>query len=50
MLASVVTATLAAPVQVSLAGEAGEAAVAAQRSAVAAERLSNRQLERPAGQ
>ena len=50
MLASVVTATLAAPVQVSLAGEAGEAAVAGQRSAVAAERLSNRQLERPAGQ
>ena len=39
MLASVVTATLAAPLQVSLAGEAGEAAVAAHRSAVAAERL-----------
>ena len=50
MLASVVTATLAAPVQVSLAGEAGEAAVAAHRSAVAAERLSDMGLERPAGQ
>ena len=41
MLASVVTATLAAPVQVSLAGEAGEAAVAAHRSVVAAEQLSD---------
>ena len=50
MLANVVTATLAAPVQVSLAGEAGEAAVAAHRSAVAAEQLSNMALERPAGQ
>ena len=50
MLASVVTATLAAPVQVSLAGEAGEAAVAAHRSAVAAERLSDMGLEQPAGQ
>ncbi len=37
-----------AAVQVSLAGEAGEAAVAAHRSALAAERLSDR--ERPAGQ
>ena len=51
MLASVVTATLAAPLQVSLAGEAGEAAVAAHRSAVvAAEQLSGMGLERPAGQ
>ena len=37
-----------APLQVSLAGEAGEAAVAAHRSVLAAERLSDR--ERPAGQ
>ena len=42
MIANVVTATLAAPVQVSLAGEAGEAAVAAHRSIVAAEQLSAR--------
>ena len=44
-------ATLAqdlAPVQVSLAGEAGEAAVAAHRSVLAAERLSD--WERPVGQ
>ena len=44
-------ATLAqelAPVQVSLAGEAGEAAIAAHRSALAAERLSD--WERPVGQ
>ena len=37
-----------APLQVSLAGEAGEAAVAAHRSVLAAERLSDR--ERPDGQ
>ena len=37
-----------APLQVSLAGEAGEAAVAAHRSVLAAERLSDQ--ERPAGQ
>ena len=47
MLASVVTATLAAPVQVSLAGEAGEAAVAAHRSVIAAAQLSDR--EHPVG-
>ena len=50
MLASVVTATLAAPVQVSLAGEAGEAAVAAHRSAVATVRLAETAAGRPAGQ
>ena len=50
MLASVVTATLAGPVQVSLAGESGEAAVAAHRSAVASQQLSNMALESPAGQ
>ena len=49
MLAGVVTATLAAPVQVSLAGEAGEAAVAAHRSAVASVRLAETAAERPAG-
>ena len=48
MLASAVLAALAAPVQVSLAGEAGEAAVAAHRSIVAAEQLSDR--GRPVGQ
>ena len=37
-----------APLQVSLAGEAGEASVAAHRSVLAAERLSDR--ERPGGQ
>ena len=50
LLASVVTATLAAPLQVSLAGEAGEAAVAAHRSAVAAVQLREAAAERPAGQ
>lgn len=50
MLASVVTATLAAPVQVSIAGEAGEAAVAAHRSAVASVRLADTEAARPAGQ
>ena len=50
MLASVVTATLAAPIQVSLACQAGEAAVAAHRSAVAAQQLSNMALESRAGQ
>ena len=50
MLAGVVTATLAAPIQVSLAGEAGEAAVAAHRSAVATEQRSDMGVERPVGQ
>ena len=45
LLAGLVTATLAAPVQVSLAGEAGEAAVAAHRSAIAATQLSDMALE-----
>ncbi len=43
ILANVVTATLAAPVQVSLAGEAGEAAVAAHRSVIAAEQFAERE-------
>ncbi|MDD9993206.1 MAG: autotransporter domain-containing protein [Rhodospirillales bacterium] len=43
ILARVVTATLKAPIQVSLAGEAGEAAVAAHRSVVAAEQFSDRE-------
>ena len=49
MLASVVTATLAAPVQVSLAGEAGLAAVASHRGVVLAEQMSELGLERPVG-
>ena len=49
MMANVVTATLAAPVQVSVAGEAGEAAVAAHRSAVSSVRLADSEAARPAG-
>ena len=49
LLARLVTATLAAPVQVSLAGEAGEAAVAAHRSVVAAERRADLEREHAAG-
>ena len=49
LLASAVTATLAAPLQVSLAGETGEAAVAAHRSAVSTQQRSTMALGRPAG-
>ena len=49
MLASVVTSTLAAPVQVSLAGEAGVEAASGHRRAVSAERLADFGLERPVG-
>lgn len=49
LVADAVTAALAAPVQVSLAGEAGEAAVAAHRSAVTAQQLSNMALAGAAG-
>ena len=49
MLASVVTSTLAAPVQVSLAGEAGVEAAYGHRRAVSAERLAEFGLERPVG-
>ena len=49
MLASVVTSTLAAPVQVSLAGEAGVEAAYGHQRAVSAERLAELGLERPVG-
>ena len=49
MLASVVTSILAAPVQVSLAGEAGVEAAYGHRRAVSAERLAEFGLERPVG-
>lgn len=47
MVASVVVSTLEAPVQVSLAGEAGVAAMSSHRRAVANERIS--EWERPVG-
>ena len=49
MLASVVTSTLAAPVQVSLAGEAGVEAAYDHRRAVSAQRLAEFGLKRPVG-
>ena len=49
ILASVVTSTLAAPVQVSLAGEAGVEAAYGHRRAVSVERLAELVLERPIG-
>ena len=49
MIANVVTATLVAPVLVSLAGEAGVAAASAHRRTVSAERMTDLLLERPVG-
>ena len=49
MIASAVVATLAAPVQVSLAGEAGVAAVALHRRTVSAERSPEADPDRPVG-
>jgi len=49
MLASAVTSTLAAPVQVSLAGEGGVAVAEAHRAAVSAEQASDIGRDRPVG-
>ncbi len=49
IVASVVTSTLAAPVQVSLAGEAGVDAVATHRRVVSREQMSDLGLERAVG-
>ena len=49
MIASVVTSTLAAPVQVSLAGEGGVEMAGIHRSAVSAERMADLGLDRSVG-
>ncbi len=49
MIASVVTSTLAAPVQVSLAGEGGVEMAGIHRSAVSAERMTDLGLDRSVG-
>ena len=49
MIANTVLATLAAPIQVSLAGEAGVDMAAAHRGEVAAERMADARSERPVG-
>ena len=49
IIASMVTSTLAAPVQVSLAGEAGVDVAGIQRIAVSRERMADLALDRPVG-
>ena len=49
MIANMVAATLAAPVQVSLAGEAGVEAASAHRRAISADRMTDFRLDRPVG-
>ncbi len=49
IIASVVTSTLAAPVQVSLAGEAGVDVAGVHRNAVSTERMADFALDRPVG-
>ena len=49
MIANVVTSTLAAPVQVSLAGEGGVEMAGIHRSAVSAERMTDLGLDRSVG-
>ena len=49
IIASVITSTLAAPVQVSLAGEAGVDVAGVHRNAVSSERIADFALDRPVG-